>query len=305
MIPKRMTLRLLLVTLIAIAASGETAFATAAPISYTDLLARKRPAADRIVPYGPAPQQRGELFLPATPGLHPVAVLMHGGCWLAELPGTELMGYIAADLRARGVAVWNIDYRRIGNVGGGYPGTFLDVSSGIDFLRTLAPAYRLDLARIVAVGHSAGGQLALWAAARRRLPKNSPLYRRNPLPLAGAVSLAGIDDLLDYREHGPSACGGPSTVDALTGRPQPARKDVYGDTSPVRLLPIGVPYVLVSGTLDPIVPMGFAHRFAARGRAAGENPRTIDVDGAGHFELIDPHSAAWKTIADEIERLAK
>ena len=286
------------------------AFATVMParaalVSYTDLLARPRPKPTKVVPYGPAEQQRGELFLPSAKGPHPVAVLVHGGCWLAKLTGPELMEPFAADLQHRGYAVWNIGYRRLGHAGGGFPGTFLDVADAIDSLRTLAPENGLDLKRVVVIGHSAGGQLALWAAARGHLPKASLLYRPDPLPVAGVVSLAGINDLEDFRAHGPGACGEPRTVDRLLGQATPERADVYADTSPVRLLPIGVPYAIVSSELDDIVPKRFGERFAAKARAAHDAVREIEISDAGHFELIDPQSAAWKQIVPEIDRLAK
>jgi acetyl esterase/lipase len=274
------------------------------PIFYTDLLARPRPAPTATVPYGPAEQQRGALFLPEGKGPHPVAVLIHGGCWLARLTGPELMDYAAADLQRRGYAVWNIGYRRLGHDGGGYPGTFLDVGFALDLLRGLAAEHALDLSRVVLVGHSAGGQLALWAAARAHLPKASPLYRADPLRVRGVVSLAGILDLEDYRAHGPPACGGPKTIDRLVSAQAREGAEVYADTSPARLLPIGIPYVLVAGDLDDIVPKEFAARFGAKARAANESPREVAMPGAGHFELIDPQSAAWREIAAEIDALA-
>lgn len=273
------------------------------PIFYTDLLARPRPAATKFIRYGAAEQQRGEFFEPQGKGPHPVIVLVHGGCWLAKLTGPELMDYAAANLQHRGYAVWNIGYRRLGQDGGGYPGTFLDVASAVDTLRAIAPQNDLDLTRVVLVGHSAGGQLAMWAAARPHLPKASPLYRANPLPVRAVVSLAGILDLQDYRDHGPAACGGPKTIDRLT---EAATRigDVYADTSPARLLPIGIPYALVSASLDGIVPPAFAERFAAKAREHHERLREMQFAGAGHFELIDPQSAAWKDIVAEIDRLA-
>jgi acetyl esterase/lipase len=277
----------------------------AAPIFYTDLLARPRPAPTRIVTYGPADQQKGTLFLPIGTGPHPVVVLIHGGCWLAKLSGPELMEYAAADLQRRGYAVWNIGYRRLGHEGGGYPGTFRDVAAAIDLLRKLAPENGLDLSRLVLAGHSAGGQLALWAAARPHLPKLSSLYDTNPVPVHGVACLAGILDLEDYRANGPLACGGPKTIDSLVSAQAREGADAYADTSPARLLPIGVPYVLLSGDLDEIVPKGFDSRFAQKARAAHESPREITIAGAGHFELIDPQSAAWQLIVTEIEALAK
>src|SRR5256885_13391990 len=122
----------------ALLAAGLAVFASAtnaAPISYTDLLARPRPVPTATIAYGQAPEQRGELFLPVGKGPFPVFVLVHGGCWRATLPGPELLDYIAADLQRRGYAVWNIDYRRVGNPGGGYPGAFPGVAGGIGRLR--------------------------------------------------------------------------------------------------------------------------------------------------------------------------
>ncbi len=276
----------------------------AAPISFSDLLARSRPQATKQISYGTAPEQFGELFLPAGKGLHPVVVMIHGGCWQASLPGVELMDPIAADLKARGFAVWNIEYRRVGGTGG-YPGTFQDVASGIDALRTIAGPNHLNLKKVMIVGHSAGGQLALWAAARGHLPHSSTLYRANPLPIASVVSLAGIDDLEAYRANGPSACGGPATIDGLVGPPSTTHADVYADTSPSSLLPIGVTQKIISGSLDHIVPTAFATGYAAKAKSAGDNATALEMEGAGHFELIDPTSDAWKKIEPLIAQLAK
>jgi len=286
------------------------AFATVMParaalVSYTDLLARPRPAPTKVVSYGPAEQQKGELFLPAGKGPHPVAVLIHGGCWLAKLTGPEVMEPLAADLQHRDYAVWNIGYRRLGHAGGGYPGTFLDVADAMDKLREIAAGNSLDLKRVVVIGHSAGGQLALWAAARAHLPKTSELYRANPLRVGGVISLAGINDLEDFRAHGPGACGEPRTIDRLAGSSTSERPDVYADISPARLLPIGVRYAVISSELDDIVPKRFANHFAIKARAAHDRVQEIEISGAGHFELIDPQSGAWKQILPEIDRLAK
>ena len=171
---------------------------TRAPITFSQLLAGPRTAADERIAYGPDALQFGELWLPRRQGRHPVIVLIHGGCWRADLPGLELMDYMAADLRDRGYAVWNLEYRRIGHPGGGYPGTFRDIAAGVDHLRTIAAPHSLDLRRVALAGHSAGGHLALWAAARDRLPAESPLRTARPLPIRGVVSLAGITDLDAY-----------------------------------------------------------------------------------------------------------
>jgi acetyl esterase/lipase len=277
-------------------------FANAAPLTYTDLLARKRPVATKRIQYGPLKQQFGDLYLPSGGGRHRVVVLIHGGCWLAQLPGLELMAYAAGDLRQRGNAVWSIEYRRLGESGGGYPGSFRDVADAIDSLRVLAKTYPLDLNHVVAVGHSAGGHFASWAAARARLPESSPLYRANPLPVARVVSLAGINDLKAYRNRGPGACGEPRTIDALVGYAHRSPFNIYTDTSPAELLPLGTPQTIISGALDPIVPAEFGIAYAGKAAAAGDRVNAVTVAGAGHFELIDPQSKAFEAVRAAIEQ---
>lgn len=206
------------------------------------------------------------------------------------------MDYMAADLRDRGYAVWNLEYRRIGHSGGGYPGTFQDIAAGLDHLRTLGPQYGLDLRRVAVSGHSAGGHLALWGAARDRLPLTSPLRIVDPLPVRGVVSLAGIADLRAYRETGPDACGGPSTIDALVGVQGRDDRNVFADSSPPALLPLGDRQVVVSGALDHIVPPRFGQDYAAAAVSAGDPAISVVLEGAGHFELVDPTSAVWPRI---------
>ena len=282
-----------------------TVSATPAPKleSFSDLLARPRQKADVRIAYGADPNQFGELWVPAGKGRFPVVVLIHGGCWQAELPGTILMDYMAADLRAKGVAVWNLEYRRIGHSGGGYPGTFLDVAAGVDKLRGLAKARNLDLSRVVVAGHSAGGQLAAWTAARGRLPKTSPLYVAEPLPIRAAVTIDGINDLKAYRAEGPGRCGEPRTVDDLVkGAPQ---QTPYADTSPRELLPTKVPQVVMSGALDPIVPVKFARDYAAAAMRLGTRTELVVYPDAGHFEPIDPATSAGRAVDDKLVALAR
>jgi len=278
--------------------------ATATPISFGDLLARPRAKPTEVIHYGAAPHQFGELWLPSGRGPFQTIVLIHGGCWLAALPGTELMAYIADDLRNHGYAVWSIDYRRIGEAGGGYPGTFQDVAAGFDKLKSLAPLHQLDLSTLVAVGHSAGGHLALWAAARSKLSQASPLLSSEPLAIHGVASLAGIADLKAYRADGPDACGGPDTIDTLVGAKARGGADVYADTSPAALVPIGIAQAVVSGALDPIVPAKFGLDYAMAAAGAGDHVRELTIENAGHFELIDPTSDAWARIRTEIDVLS-
>ena len=156
-------------------------------------------AADHRIHYGSDPLQFGEMRLPQSSGRHPVAVVIHGGCWkskhgdlIADLRNTAPL---SSALTSRAIATWNIEYRQTDNPGGGWTGTFEDVANAIDYLRVLAKAYPLDLNRVVVVGHSAGGHLGTWAAARHRLSKASPLFSKEPLRVAGVVNLAGPTDL--------------------------------------------------------------------------------------------------------------
>ena len=126
---------------------------------------------------------------------------------------------------------------------------------------------------MVLVGHSAGGQLALWAAARPRLPKTSPLSGGAPLPVAGVVTLGGIDDLEAYRLSGPEACGGPDTIDQLVGAATRPVQAVFTDTSPAAMLPLGVRQAIISGELDPIVPKAFGHDLCRQGARRRETRR--------------------------------
>lgn len=271
--------------------------------SFSELLARPRQQPDAKISYGADLNQFGELWLPAGKGPFPVVVLIHGGCWQARLPGTILMDYMAADLRARGVAVWNLEYRRIGHTGGGYPGTFLDVAAGVDKLRDVAKARNLDLSRVVVAGQSAGGHLTAWTAGRERLPKTSPLYVARPLRIRAAMTIDGINDLKAYRAEGPGRCGEPGTVDDLVrGAPKAMP---YADTSPPELLPTRAAQVVVSGELDPIVPVKLARDYAAAVRRSGTRTELIVYPGAGHFEPIDPATAAGRAVDDKLIALAR
>ena len=149
------------------------------------------PQPSATIHYGADPLQVADAWIPAGNGPHPTVLMVHGGCWQTDIADRTIMNWIADDLRRRGIAVWNIDYRGVDRPGGGYPGTFLDVAAAADALRAHAAQYHLDLARVVAIGHSAGGHLALWLAARARVPAESPLRTANPLPIAEVVSLDG------------------------------------------------------------------------------------------------------------------
>lgn len=265
-------------------------YAADRPIAWDALLDRPRQPADRRIAYGAGENEFGELWLPEGPGPHPVVAMIHGGCWQASIPGTVLQDYAAADLREHGVAVWNLEYSRIGHEDGAYPGTFQDVAAGIDHLREISGEHDLDLSRLVFTGHSAGGHLALWAAARGRVGADSALHAADPLIPNAVITLAGINDLADFRAHGPGRCGEPGTVDDLLNGSDGA------DADPAAMLPLGVRQVVVSGEADPIVPPVLGARYALLARSAGDGVETVELARAGHFELIDPVAPAWAEI---------
>lgn len=259
-------------------------------LTQVDAAAFAHPAPDARIAYGLDPLQFGELRLPAGPGPHPVVILIHGGCWLAEYD-LEHVGKLAAALTENGVATWTLEYRRVGNPGGGWPGTFRDVALGADHLRVLAGEHRLDLSRVIAVGHSAGGHLALWLAARSWLPRDSELFADEPAELCGVLALAPATDLAYL--HALGVCGG--VVDRLMGGSPEQFPERYAEGSPKELVPLGVPQILILGRHDPDwAPAGL--RYEAAVRAAGADVRRIEAPESGHFEMIDPDSSTWPLV---------
>ncbi|QNE33346.1 alpha/beta hydrolase [Sphingomonas sp. NBWT7] len=260
------------------------------PLTWADLTVRPRPKADATIAYGSDQMQKIDLWRPSGEGPHPVVLMVHGGCWQTKIADRSLMDWIAGDLRDAGIAVWNIDYRGVDRAGGGYPGTFADAAAAADRLATAAQEYDLDLTRVVAVGHSAGGHLALWLAARVKLSSKSPLVAANPLKIAHVVSLGGLPDLEATAASPDNGCG-TDVVAKLVGTD---RADPYADTSVPRLLPLGVPQTLVNGREDRIIPYRMATDYVARATAAGDRVELVTIPATGHVELVTPDSAAWQ-----------
>jgi acetyl esterase/lipase len=244
-----------------------------------------RPADHRIA-WGTDPVQFGDLRLPAGPGPHPVVVLIHGGCWLAEYD-LAYMGALADALKDAGIATWNIEYRRVGDAGGGWPGTMLDAGQAIDHLRTLAATHSLDLDRVVLSGHSAGGHLALWAATRPRAATSNPLRGPDPLAVRGVVAIAPVADLAASVSDATPICGR-SAVQLLGGTPDEV-PDRYEVARP--RLDAGPTMVSVVGTNDTIVPPPFSADPTRPGAI-----EVVEIDGADHFDLIDPTHEAWAAV---------
>jgi acetyl esterase/lipase len=267
-----------------------------------DLDALPHRAPDRRIAYGNSRQQYGELRVPAGPGPHPMAIIIHGGCFKAAYATADYAAPIGDALKDQGIASWNIEYRRLGDPGGGWPGTYRDVGRAVDYLRTLAKPYNLDLARVVVVGHSAGGHLAMWAAGRSRVPKQSALYTANPLPIRGAVDLAGPLDLSAHIAEYEGLCRD-SVITSLMGGTPATRPERYAQASPIKLLPYGLPQVLVLGTYEDFVPMPLMRAYADAARRAGDSVRVVHVRGAGHFEIASPRSYAWPPVLRAIRAL--
>jgi acetyl esterase/lipase len=226
-------------------------------------------------------------------GPHPVALVIHGGCWRAYWQ-LELMDALCRDLASRGIAAWNIEYRRLGQ-GGGWPMSLIDVGAAADLLDLLASRHPLDLSRLVAVGHSAGGHLALWTAARHRLAPGSP--GSDPVVRVSSVLvLAGISDLREGFRQG--TCD--HAVYELLGGPPEAVAERYAHASPAELLPIGVPQVLVHGSADEDVDPSITDLYAERARASGDQIDEIRLDGFDHFDVINPESPIWQAALDAV-----
>lgn len=240
--------------------------------------------------YGTAASQFGELSIPNGEGPFPVAVAVHGGFWSSSFDLTHLRKFCAA-LAESGWAAWSVEYRRVGD-DGGWPNTFLDVAAATDHLRALAPEHKLDLKRVVSIGHSAGGHLALWLTARHKLAPGSALHRPDPLPLRGAVSLAGVCDL--RRAHQLKLGGG--AVEQLLGGAPDAVPDRYALASPVELLPLGTQQVLVHGADDPLVPVQISRDYQKAAVAKGDAAELVELAIVDHFTLIEPRSTAWPSV---------
>jgi acetyl esterase/lipase len=276
---------------------------TAAPLmTPADLQALPSRPADQRSAYGTDSSEYGELRVPPGPGPHPVVVLIHGGCFKAAYATLRDLAPMGDALRDDGIASWNIEYRRLGQPGGGWPGTYLDVGRAVDHLRTLAATHRLDLRRVVLLGHSAGGHLAMWAAARTRLPPDSPLHMARPLPVRGVIDLAGPLDLAAHRPEYEALCRDSVITALLGGTPEavPAR---YAQASPIRLVPLGVPQVLLIGEHEEFVPRPLVEAYAGAAARAGDSVRVILLPGLGHFEPASPRSTAWPRVRSAVQAL--
>jgi len=273
-----------------------------------DILSRTPPPADHRIHYGENPLQFGDLRMPApTAGQRaPVFMFIHGGWWKA-LYGLDYGGHICAALKPDGFASWSIEYRRVGDAGGGFPGTFEDVARGYDYLETLAKTYALDLSRVVVAGHSAGGHLAFWLAGRHHLPDSGPLSQlRSFKPMRGVVGLAGAVDLrltIDLAGWFTFAHDKQEVLNFMGASPKQA-PERYRAGDPGELVPLNVPQWLVQGSDDNQIPGQLPTRWTERGKRLGETVTVNIIPGADHFDVVDPQSKAWPAVRAAILKAA-
>lgn len=269
------------------------------------VLERRAPPPDLTLPYGAHADQVVDVRLPRAGRYDeppPLVVVIHGGFWRNAYDRAHA-GPQSAALAEAGYVVATIEYRRVRGPGGGWPRTFDDIAlacDGVPSLAATALRQRVTPGPMVLVGHSAGGHLALWAAARHRLPISCPWHRASPPTVAGAVSLAGVVDLMRGDELG---LGGDATR-ALLGGGAGNVPERYAVANPAALLPLGVPAALVHGTADAEVPVELSREYTRRASAAGDAVELTELAGVGHYELIDPLSAAWPVVLDAIARLS-
>jgi len=264
------------------------------------LLRRSPPEAGLRLKYGRLDLQFGDLFLPSleAEARAPVVMFVHGGWWKNEY-GLAYGGHLCEALMREGIAAWSIEYRRVGDDGGGWPGTFQDVASGFDHMKELAAKYPLDLERVVVAGHSAGGHLAFWLAARPNVPGDSVLHRPSPaLPIHGVVALGGAVDLgltIDLSGSTTFAHDKQEVIAFMGGTPEEV-PERYRSGDPGNLLPISVPQWLLQGTEDDQIPPELPLKWANRARMAGACVEVQIIPGADHLDVADPESQAWPTV---------
>jgi acetyl esterase/lipase len=236
--------------------------------------------------YGNNEFQFGELYAPEGTHPHPMAIVVHGGYWRAQYDLRHI-GHFCVALAKSGIAAWSLEYRRLGNAGGGFPGTLDDVRAGANYLAKIAKERSLDMNRVIATGHSAGGQLVLWLAKQR------------VVELRGVVPLAPVADL---RRAWELKLSSNVVADFLGGSPAQV-PDRYRVASPIEMVPLGVRQRVIHGDRDDVVPLSISRDYVAAARKSGDDATLTEVEGAGHFELIDPRTRAWGRVRDTIEKL--
>jgi acetyl esterase/lipase len=247
-------------------------------VSAEDILSQPQPPPDQRVAYGSDPNQFLEVRLPSGKGPHPVLLNIHGGFWRAKY-GLAHAGHLCEALRGAGAAVFNIEYRRVGNDGGGWPGTFADIRAAYAYVRQEYSRFHLDVKRLAAMGHSAGGQLALCLAAHES-------------SLSQAISLAGVVDLKKaFSLH----LSNDAVVEFLGGKPSEVPEH-YREADPMEFSIARSRQWLLHGADDDTVPPAFSREYAEQKKKRGERVELVEIANAGHYDLIDPRSEAFKKV---------
>lgn len=266
-------------------------------MTWSDLTERELPQPTSSHAYGDHPSQFADLWRPDGPGPHPVVLMIHGGCWQKSIADRSLMNYAAEDLRQRGMAVWNVEYRGVDETGGGYPGTYLDVRDAAYRLIEVGPSLNLDVSQIVAFGHSAGGHLAAWTALQSNIAQGSSIGRDAALPVSTVVISGGLADLEASAPVTLESCLA-NVIDDLIGTPTANRPNVFSDTSVPALLPTAVALISVNGDQDRIAPPELGQNLTEKVIESGGDGRFISVPETGHVELIAPGTSAFAIQAD-------
>lgn len=288
---------LLILSLVVLSSRAELAAKT---LTWPELSSMPLPAPGKRIVYGDEKEQFGELRVPKGDGPFPVIVVIHGGCWQNAFDYVY-MTRLSAWFVEHGVATWTIEYRRLGDDRGGWPGTFLDVADATDALRKFASESRLDLNRVYAGGHSAGGQLALWLASRPQLPASSELYRKDPVAIRGVLGLAAITNLAKYRIGPPGSCH--SSVEPLLGGSPDKVAARYSETSPSERLPLAIRQIFIQGEADPIVEAASVQEYVETAQKSGDDATILKIPRVGHFETCVPLSETESVFEEALRRL--
>jgi acetyl esterase/lipase len=247
-------------------------------VSAEDILSQPAPPPDQKVAYGRDPNQFLEVRLPVGKGPHPVLLNIHGGFWRAKYSLAHA-GHLCDALRAAGVATFNVEYRRVGNDGGGWPGTFADIRSAYGYMRQEYSRFHLDLKRLAVMGHSAGGQLAFCLAAHER-------------SLGQVIALAGVVDLKKaFALH----LSNDAVVEFLGGKPNDVPEH-YREADPMELNITRARQWLLHGAEDDTVPPAFSRDYAEQKKRRGERVELAEIAHAGHYDLIDPGAEPFKKV---------
>lgn len=278
------------VALISVAAAAATASLSAQNMRPGDVDALPASKPHLVATYGESPLQVGELRIPEGKGPFPIVEVIHGGCWTKGFATRRNTAALATALTSMGYATWNIEYRQVGDQGGGWPGTFRDWAAATDYLRVLAKSEPLDIRHVSVVGHSAGAHAALWLATRDNLSPTSDIGSSDPLAIETVVAIDGPGDIASFVGFDADVCGKTVIAPLIGGLPK-AQSRRYILASPIENLPVKAKeYLVASVVLTPDAALHYRSAAASKGQTV----KVLNVDNGGHFDIIAPGSTAWK-----------